>query len=234
MNSDFPRILCLLRKEKALSQKVVSTSLGVSQALLSHYEKGIRECGLDFLVKCAKFYNVSTDYLLGLSPERKGTTICVEDIPEPQSNEKENRYNGSLLPTLNKKLIFNSLNILYDILAESKNTEIINNISKYLMLAFYNSFRIIYSSNKSNQEEFFNINSNLYMDYTHATMQVILASTNEFLNSKKMDKLSNIDMKELFFINTDILNKKYPLFTSSLLNLINTCETQISTFFDQK
>ncbi len=47
-NNDFPRLLTLLRKERGLSQKQAATDLKVSQALLSHYEKGIRECGLDF------------------------------------------------------------------------------------------------------------------------------------------------------------------------------------------
>ena len=59
MNSHFPRIIALLRKERGLSQKSVAASLGVSQALLSHYEKGIRECGLDFVVRIADFYGVS-------------------------------------------------------------------------------------------------------------------------------------------------------------------------------
>lgn len=45
MNTAFPRILTLLRKERGVSQKQVSADLQVSQALLSHYEKGIRECG---------------------------------------------------------------------------------------------------------------------------------------------------------------------------------------------
>ena len=63
MNADFPRLITLLRKEKGISQKQAAAEFGISQALLSHYEKGIRECGLDFLVKCAKFYGVSCDYL---------------------------------------------------------------------------------------------------------------------------------------------------------------------------
>ena len=55
MNHDFPRIITFLRKEKGLSQKQAAADLGVSQALLSHYEKGIRECGLDFLVRTAEY-----------------------------------------------------------------------------------------------------------------------------------------------------------------------------------
>ena len=107
MNSDFPRILTLLRKEKGISQKEVAAKLCISQALLSHYEKGIRECGLDFLVRCAVFYGVSTDYLLGISPERSGSTIAVEDIPEADAAGRENKFSGSILPVLNKKLIAN-------------------------------------------------------------------------------------------------------------------------------
>lgn len=59
--------LVLLRTEKGLSQKNAAQALGVSQGLLSHYEKGIRECGLDFLCRASAFYDVSTDYLLGLT-----------------------------------------------------------------------------------------------------------------------------------------------------------------------
>ena len=61
MNNDFPRIVTLLRKERGLSQKQAALELGISQALLSHYEKGIRECGLDFVVKIADYYEVSCD-----------------------------------------------------------------------------------------------------------------------------------------------------------------------------
>ena len=56
INNDFPRILTLLRKEQGFSQKKVAEDLGISQALLSHYEKGIRECGLNFVVKVADYY----------------------------------------------------------------------------------------------------------------------------------------------------------------------------------
>ena len=65
MNSDFAKNITLQRKERHISQKQAAADLGISQALLSHYEKGIRECGLDFLVKIADYYNVSCDFLLG-------------------------------------------------------------------------------------------------------------------------------------------------------------------------
>lgn len=74
MERNFSVILSRLRKEKNMSQKEAAAGLGVSQALLSHYENGIRECGLDFIIKAADFYNVTTDYLLGRSDSKQGFT----------------------------------------------------------------------------------------------------------------------------------------------------------------
>ena len=72
MSTAFANRITSLRKEKGLSQKEVAISLGVSQALLSHYEKGVRECGLDFVVSCADFFGVKTDYLLGKQNSKYG------------------------------------------------------------------------------------------------------------------------------------------------------------------
>ena len=55
MSMEFNRIITLLRKERGITQKQAAADLGVSQALLSHYEKGIRECGLDFVVRVADY-----------------------------------------------------------------------------------------------------------------------------------------------------------------------------------
>ncbi len=49
MNEEFSRTLSLLRQEKGVSQRTAATALGISQALLSHYENGIREPGLPFV-----------------------------------------------------------------------------------------------------------------------------------------------------------------------------------------
>ena len=88
MDSNFPIILCELRKEKGLSQKDAAAQLGISQALLSHYEKGIRECGQSFLLRVADFYNVSTDYLLGRSKNRNDIQIWDAGIFDEYSDFK--------------------------------------------------------------------------------------------------------------------------------------------------
>ncbi len=87
MSTPISARLVSLRKEKNLSQKEAALALGVSQGLLSHYEKGIRECGLDFLCRAATFYDVSSDYLLGLSDTKMMSDALFVQDEIPQDSE---------------------------------------------------------------------------------------------------------------------------------------------------
>lgn len=87
MSTSISSRLVSLRKEKNLSQKEVAEKLEVSQALLSHYEKGIRECGLAFLCRAATFYDVSTDYLLGLTERKMMSDALFAENDIPQDSE---------------------------------------------------------------------------------------------------------------------------------------------------
>lgn len=55
-----------LREEKGLLQKQLATELDVSQGCIGKWETGTREPSLNMLIKIAKYFNVTTDYLLGL------------------------------------------------------------------------------------------------------------------------------------------------------------------------
>ena len=72
MERDFSRTMADLRRARGLSQRRVAGDLGISQALLSHYENGAREPGLDFVCRACRYYGVSADYILGLSDEPGG------------------------------------------------------------------------------------------------------------------------------------------------------------------
>jgi transcriptional regulator with XRE-family HTH domain len=70
-----------LRRERKLSQRQVAGELGISQALLSHYETDAREPRLEFVVKVSDYYSVTTDYILGRTKERDdGTAILAAKI----------------------------------------------------------------------------------------------------------------------------------------------------------
>ena len=76
---------------KGVSQKQAAADLGISQALLSHYENGIREPGLQFLVKAADYYNVSCDYLLGHAANvlQLNQAVDFEDLTEDEELSRE-------------------------------------------------------------------------------------------------------------------------------------------------
>lgn len=222
MNADFPRILTLLRKERGISQKKAAEELGISQALLSHYEKGIRECGLDFLVRTADFYGVSCDYLLGRSPERTGAKLTVEDLPEGDQG-KENTLRGSILPTLNKKLLFNAMNIVFDLLQTVNSKELTVELSSFLSLAVYRAFRVVYGINPKNEQTLFKVAPATAQARAIAAMIVCEANaaalTGELRGSQPL--------VEKLYITNETLNRDYPQFTTSLLNLIKNSENAI-------
>lgn len=74
----FASIITATRRRRGISQKQAALELGISQSLLSHYEKGIRECNLDFLVKLSEYYGVSCDYLLGHSTAKTSRTAVAQ------------------------------------------------------------------------------------------------------------------------------------------------------------
>lgn len=225
MRRDFPRILTLLRKEKGISQKQAAGDLGISQALLSHYEKGIRECGLDFVVNAAEYYGVSCDYLLGRSPERSGAVLSVEDIPEPDAAGKENVYHGSLLPTLNKKLIANSLNILYDLLQKAGSRELTSEVSDYLMTAVYKMFRALYSANSKNPAGLFAAETPVYQALSSAAMSIGEMKVLCTAQGVQTEGIVPFSSPEKLAMSSETIAQEYPLFASSLSNLIKTVET---------
>lgn len=53
-----------LRLDHDLTQQQVADYLGCQREVYRRYEKGTRELPLDFLIKLADYYHVSTDYLL--------------------------------------------------------------------------------------------------------------------------------------------------------------------------
>lgn len=60
-----------MREDADLLQRDIAALLQCTQVSYSHYELGKRDILTDVLIKLASFYNTSTDYLLGLTDEKK-------------------------------------------------------------------------------------------------------------------------------------------------------------------
>lgn len=59
-----------MREDADLKQREIAEYLMCDQSLYSKYERGERPVPVEVIVKLAKFYNTTTDYLLGLSNEK--------------------------------------------------------------------------------------------------------------------------------------------------------------------
>ena len=82
MSRTFSQTMSALRKERGLSQRKAAADLNISQALLSHYENGAREPGLDFIRRACAYYGVSADYLLGISDLSVGADGALAALAE--------------------------------------------------------------------------------------------------------------------------------------------------------
>lgn len=60
-----------LREDRDLKQKQLAEYLNCSQQVYSNYELGQRDIPTDVLIKLALYYNVSVDYILGLTNNPK-------------------------------------------------------------------------------------------------------------------------------------------------------------------
>lgn len=79
--SDFGDTLKKLRTARNLTQKEFGAKIGLSKAVVSKYENGIGYPTLDTLVHIARYFDVTTDYLLGVS---EGKTIEVSHLTDSQ------------------------------------------------------------------------------------------------------------------------------------------------------
>ena len=174
-------------------------------------------------MRTADFYGVPCDYLLGRSPERTGATLLVDDLPEADVLGKENRMRGgSILPTLNKRLMINSLNIVFSLLERIGDTKLTKSLSLYLMMDIYLAFRMLYELNPKNLSTLFVVDKARYPYLADAQRLMQRADL-----SQLMLQLSKDLPGEKTLLSTEQLQANYPLFTSSLLNLIKNVEVTL-------
>lgn len=92
---DLGIMLSKLRIEKYLSQRDLAFELGVSAGAIGMWETNKRFPDVNMLVKIAKYFNVSVDYLLGLSPD-PSEVVHGEQLSEDESKLLETyRHLGS-------------------------------------------------------------------------------------------------------------------------------------------
>lgn len=231
MSTDFSRTLGLLRKEKHISQRSAAESLGVSQALLSHYENGIREPGLAFVVKACDFYQVSADYLLGRTMSKEGARIDAQELYDV-SAQKDNSIRGNITAQLNKKLIVNAVSLVYALIGKLNDRDLVLYVSHYLSGALYQVFRDLYGINPANLKGYFALGE---AEFFCGAMEASMARAKCDMEMELL-KLSN-DPKQaekLSKMSPDDIAKEYPALYQSLLQILHDTSNRVNKMLETK
>ena len=227
MATDFSRTLSMLRKEQGISQRKVAAALGISQALLSHYENGIREPGLGFVIKVCDYYHVSADYLLGRTLDREGTTIAAEDLYD-SSAEKGNVLRGPIIAMLQKKLVVNTTSMLFDLLGKVGNKEAIQEAAAYLGGALFKLYRQLYRAG-GNEEKYMAVDSCAFNSgAVDADLHLSEAKYAAALEEAAKDGASFPDL------GPDAMNAAYPGVHQSALQVFHAASERVNTSLGKK
>lgn len=76
---NFGNRLKTLRIKKKLTQQQLADLLGLIKSVISAYENGLRYPAYDVLIKIARIFKVSTDFLLGVEIKREIDTSGLTD-----------------------------------------------------------------------------------------------------------------------------------------------------------
>ena len=216
MAAEFSRTLSLLRRERGVSQRTAAADLGISQALLSHYENGIREPGLSFVVKACDYYGVSADFILGRTLSREGSMLTSEEILN--AAEPGNVLQGSVLATLQSKLLSGAIGVLFGLLGKLGNKDAINGAASYLGSAVYLLYRHLYRAAGAN-EAYFSLDSAACMiGLTDADMKLSEAHFNRALRQE------NQTFPEL---SAEAVTAAYPGRCQSLTQVLSTADARV-------
>lgn len=224
MREDFARTLAMLRQERGISQRQAAAALGVSQALLSHYENGLREPGLNFVVKACDFYNVSSDFMLGRTLSRDGTTIIDADSLYDVTGERDNVMQGSVMATLARKLLANSIGVLFDLLGKLGNKQAIKGASNYLSTAVYILFRYLHqAAPQENSEGFFSVPESQFV--SGMPLVDMYYSESQYLEGIYCERKKG----EFPDLSHDAMARTYPGTYQSLLQIVHGCGERLNS-----
>lgn len=127
---EFSEVLSSLRRESGKSQRKAAADLDISQALLSHYEKGIREPRLEFVVRACAYYGVSADYLLGRTGVKENPVLYIRSGGGIWENKKVRSFTASVL-------------LLINIAADAAGTSAATAVSTYMGYLAYKLIRMM-------------------------------------------------------------------------------------------
>src|SRR5699024_11128350 len=107
------------------------------------------------------------------------------------------------------------------------NKALVTEVSAYLMMAVYKMFRLLYTSGPHNAASMFRISEGQWDGYSDAVMRMAEANVSVLLAGGSVKTGEGLEDTAPLAMTTESLTREFPLYTSSLLNLVKTSETRI-------
>ena len=211
--SDFSRTLALLRREKKISQRAAAGDLGVSQALLSHYENGLREPGLSFVVRAADYYGVSCDYLLGRSMARDGSAVPAERMDTETEHSQ----------------IVQAAALLLQVAESLESKQLSHEIESYFAVAIYKVYRYLYMADPAGVDAVFRAPQDRFEYLCDARMKEHELKIRLAANGEEGCGLTQENIRRMPLAPSEIA-RRYPDLSSALLTVLQ----QVSDSIDRK
>ena len=224
--TEFSRTLSLLRQERGVSQRTAAGDLGISQALLSHYENGIREPGLAFVVKACDYYHVSADFMLGRTLSRDGSMLTSEEVLN--TAEPGNILQGGIMATLQSKLLSGAVGVLFGLLGKLGDKGAINAAAAYLGSAVYQLYRHLYRAAGANEAYFALDPAACTMGVADADMKL---AENRYARCLRAQVAQKAEFPDL---SPEALTDAYPGRCQSLTQVLSTADNRLTALTEQK
>ena len=214
--SDFFFFFSLLRREKKISQRAAAGDLGVSQALLSHYENGLREPGLSFVVRAADYYGMSCDYLLGRSMARDGSAVPAERMEGTDTETEHSR-------------IVQAAALLLQVAESLESKQLSREIESYFAVAIYKVYRYLYMADPAGVDAVFRAPQDRFEYLCDARMKEHELKIRLAANGEEGYGLTQENIRRMPLAPSEIA-RRYPDLSSALLTVLQ----QVSDSIDRK
>lgn len=166
-SKSFAEILTNLMKERETTQKELAEHIGITRQAISQYTKGITQPTADIIVKIAKFFNVSTDYMLGVSAEKSAdmdiqgackffgvSEKTIQGIYANIDLIKNNPNGAAELLEVFERFVNMSNGVFNEIAAAILHVRIAKDLDNYMKMPVYQKFIGIHYTSKENNVDY--------------------------------------------------------------------------------
>ena len=172
------------------------------------------------MVRACDYYHVSADFILGRTLSREGNMLTEQEVLD--TAEPGNVLQGSVLATLQSKLLSGAIGVLFGLLGKLGDKAAINTAAAYLSSAVYQLYRHLYRAAGAN-EAYFSLDPAAHtMGAADADMKL---SEAKYARALRAQTARKAEFPEL---SSEAITESYPGRCQSLTQVLSTADARLS------